>query len=77
MKEDSFLNGFAPIGAIIMLTVFFICVCVGIGWAIDKSPKYEEFCIEGIRYIKGVSSNSSFAPLIDKDSKPLECKREG
>lgn len=43
----------------------------------ERTVKYGashvEVCIEGIRYIRGLSSKSSFTVLVDKEGKPLNC----
>jgi hypothetical protein len=38
--------------------------------------EYRELCIEGIKYIKGFNSKSSFTVLVDKEGKPLVCDKE-
>ena len=42
---------------------------------VKYGASYVEVCIEGVWYIRGLSSRSSFTPMLDKEGKPLGCNK--
>lgn len=46
----------------------------------ERTVKYGsshvEVCIEGVRYIRGLSYRSPLTPMLDKEGKPLTCDKE-
>jgi hypothetical protein len=40
---------------------------------VEYGMSHVEVCIEGVWYIRGLSSRGSFTPMLDKEGKPLEC----